>query len=88
MTLIDLTDSTMRPSTPNDPLVPGELRLAPGTRVEVRRRFDDKWARGFEVVEATIDQYRLRRLSDGEDLPVTFAPGDVRRERKNNTWWY
>lgn len=75
-------------------------RLRPGARVEVRRRLDDKWARGFELVEDLGDQdsrgnhddhdrrYRVRRLSDGVELPTTFAPSDVRRERQRDTWWY
>jgi hypothetical protein len=87
MALAYLSDSTMLPSAPDDP-TPTEARLSPGTKVEVRRRFDAKWARGFEVVEATIDGYRLRRLSDGEEIPVPFTDDDVRREKKNNTWWY
>jgi hypothetical protein len=66
-----------------------EPRLRPGTRVEVRRRFDFKWARGFEVVEAQrTGGYRVRRLSDGVEIPVPFEDADVRRERKDNTWWY
>jgi hypothetical protein len=88
MTLIHLADSIMLPSSPDDPTPPNDARLSPGTKVEVRRRFDAKWARGFEVVEATTDGYRLRRLSDGEEIPVPFTPEDVRREKKNNTWWY
>jgi hypothetical protein len=61
--------------------------LAPGTRVEVRRRFDAKWARGFEVVDHTDGLYHLRRMSDGATLPVGFVGDDVRPERRNNTWW-
>jgi hypothetical protein len=61
--------------------------LDPGTRVEVKRRFDAKWSRGFEVLEHTADSYRLRRLSDGETLPVLFPETDVRVEKRNNTWW-
>lgn len=64
--------------------------LAPGTRVEVRKRFDSSWARGFEVIELTEDGYRLRRLSDGMELPTGFTVEDVRVERKrsNDMWWY
>jgi hypothetical protein len=62
--------------------------LDPGVRVEVRRRFDAKWSRGFEVQERCGDLYRLRRLSDGATLPVLFAAEDVRREHRRNTWWY
>jgi hypothetical protein len=62
--------------------------LEAGDKVEVRRRLDDKWARGFEVLAVTGSGYRLRRLSDGVELPTTFAVTDVRKERKRSTWWY
>ena len=63
--------------------------LEAGMRVEVRRRFDQHWARGFEVVAVTESGYRLKRLSDGIELPAEFAPEDVRRERKRQgMWWY
>lgn len=50
-----------------------------GARVEVRRRFDQAWATGFEVASAGGDGYRLRRRSDGAVLPVAFPAADVRR---------
>ena len=63
--------------------------LKPGTRVEVRSRYDDDWARGFEVAEVLPETYRLRRLSDLSVLPVEFSFDDVRRERKKQgLWWY
>jgi len=57
----------------------------------VRSRFDDHWARGFEVCDA-IDEadglhYRLRRRSDGSILPVLFADDDVREEKRRAMWW-
>jgi hypothetical protein len=62
--------------------------LEPGTRVEVRQRFDRRWTRGFEVVEASADGYRLRRRSDGSVLPGVFSSSDVRVERrKQGLWW-
>jgi hypothetical protein len=68
--------------------------VRPGTRVEVRSRFDDRWARGFEVAEviASTDalkaqQYRVRRRSDGSVLPVLFDDDDVREERRRSMWW-
>ena len=71
-----------------DPAERGES-LEAGMRVEVRRRFDQHWARGFEVVSATDSGYRVRRLSDGMELPTEFTPEDVRRERKRQgMWWY
>jgi hypothetical protein len=63
--------------------------LEAGMRVEVRRRFDQHWARGFEVVEVTDAGYRVKRCSDGTEIPTEFAPPDVRRERRRNSmWWY
>jgi len=63
--------------------------LSPGDKIEVRSRFNSQWSRGFEVVEVTDGGYRIRRASDGEVLPVEFAPDDVRRARKraNDFWW-
>ncbi|HEX4821319.1 MAG TPA: hypothetical protein VFV00_14040 [Acidimicrobiales bacterium] len=63
--------------------------LEVGDRVEVRRRFDDQWARGFEVVELTSNGYRVRRESDGEILPAEFSDDDVRpaHKRHNDFWW-
>ena len=79
---------------PNDMMSavdPAERResLEPGMRVEVRRRFDQHWARGFEVVAVTESGYRLRRVSDGQELPTEFSYEDVRREHKRQgLWWY
>jgi hypothetical protein len=63
-------------------------RLTPGTKVDVRTGFDRSWAAGFAVEAVHDDGYVVRRRSDGEVLPVTFAADDVRRERKNSMWWY
>ena len=71
-----------------DPAEVGDS-LEAGMRVEVRRRFDQHWARGFEVVAVTEGGLRVRRLSDGIELPTEFAFEDVRRERKRQgMWWY
>jgi hypothetical protein len=63
--------------------------LSPGDKVEVRRRFDAQWARGFEVVEVSDNGVRVRRVSDHEVLPAEFAEEDVRpaRNRANDFWW-
>ncbi len=66
----------------------GVGRLEPGTPVEVRSSFDQHWTGGFEVLRLSEQGYRLVRLSDGEVLPGFFAPDDVRKERRRNTWWY
>jgi hypothetical protein len=66
----------------------GVTTLAAGTKVEVRTTFDRSWARGFEILEATPEGYRLRRLSDGATLPAIFPGDDVRRARRDdNMWW-
>lgn len=66
--------------------------MVPGTRVEVRSRFEGSWARGFELVEVIESRdgrsFRVRRRSDGSVLPALFSGGDVREERrKNDMWW-
>ena len=64
-----------------------------GVRVEVRARFDQRWARGFELVEVVQDKgedrYRVRRRSDGSVLPALFVDDDVREEKKRSSsmWW-
>jgi hypothetical protein len=85
-----LSDSTTGVSQERDDL--GRVPLDAGTRVEVRTSFDRSWAKGFEVLATEAEdgdtRYRLRRLSDGRELPVTFAVDDVRRERREaNMWW-
>ena len=64
-----------------------EGRLPIDTRVEIRRRFDHEWARGFTVAEIENDGYRVLRVSDGFVLPVVFTFEEVRRERKRSMWW-
>ncbi|MEO5678376.1 MAG: hypothetical protein ABIS47_01800 [Acidimicrobiales bacterium] len=66
---------------------PGPRALAPGSRVEVRRRYDRRWARGFEVAGRDGERYLLRRQSDGTLLPASFDRTDLRRERAG-TWWF
>ncbi|HEX5095079.1 MAG TPA: hypothetical protein VFX21_03665 [Acidimicrobiia bacterium] len=65
--------------------------MKPGSHVEVRSRFEDKWSRGFEVSEIVNnngrDRYRVRRRSDGSILPVLFDETDLREEHRRGTWW-
>jgi hypothetical protein len=65
--------------------------MEPGTRVEVRSRFEQRWSRGFEICEVVDsdghDRYRVRRRSDGSVLPVLFDADDLREERRNKMWW-
>lgn len=58
----------------------------PGTRVEVRSRFDSLWKRGFEIDTVIADGYLVRRLSDGTTLPACFDQDDLRVERDLPTW--
>ena len=62
--------------------------LVVGDKVEVRARFDERWVTGFEVAAIDDDGVHLKRLSDGEQLPVAFEQADVRPEHKaTNMWW-
>ena len=74
----------------SDVVVVANESLEPGTAVEVRNRFEQRWARGFEIVAVEEGGYRVRRLSDGSVLPVTIAADDVRpeREKRGGQWWY
>jgi hypothetical protein len=51
-------------------------RLMAGARVDVLSALGS-WSGGFEIVDVVFERgglgYRLRRLSDGTILPVTFA---------------
>jgi hypothetical protein len=53
--------------------------LPVGTTVEVRSRFDRRWARGFSIAAVARDAYQLRRLSDGSVLPAWFPHDEIRR---------
>src|SRR6266567_8832597 len=72
------------------PLLPSAF-MRQGTRVEVRARFDDRWARGFEVAEVVDEgdaaRYKLRRRSDGSVLPALFVDDELREEKKRSMWW-
>jgi hypothetical protein len=60
-----------------------DLPISVGTIVEVRSRFHDQWVHGFAVGEyipgPTRRGYRLRRITDTEQLPLLFDAADVRR---------
>jgi len=69
--------------------------VRPGTRVEVRSRFESGWTRGFEVADRVEIEsgpggeavYKVRRRSDGSILPVNFVESDLREENRRNMWW-
>ena len=52
-------------------------RYPPGTRVEVMNHFDGSWSRGFEIASIEDDFYAIRRMSDGNVLPLLFADEEV-----------
>lgn len=56
--------------------VVGEIE--PGAPVEVRNRSFGSWSTGFAVEGVEPEGYVVRRVSDGQRLPVPFAPDDVR----------
>lgn len=62
--------------------------LAPGTKIDVRNRYQGTWVRGFEVAEVIDQGYRIRRLSDGSVLGELFSRDDVRRERRRQGFWW
>jgi hypothetical protein len=62
--------------------------IAPGTKVDVRNRYQGTWVRGFEVAEVADGGYRIRRLSDGSVLGELFPRDEVRRERKRQGFWW
>jgi hypothetical protein len=62
------------------------VRIEPGTQVEVMSSFDQAWKRGFTVETNCDEGYRLRRASDGQVLPTSFALDDVREELKRAGW--
>jgi len=57
--------------------------IEPGTAIEVRRRFDHGWAKGFRVEGRDDAGYIIRRESDGALLPVSFPAAEVRRPGRN-----
>ena len=61
-----------------DPRFAGTHRFIMGAEVEVRTRYLNRWARGFEIVAVDDDGVRLRRQSDGAILPVAIGVQDVR----------
>lgn len=69
-------------------------RMERGSRVEVRSTYDNRFARGFEIVDVVGENgespsYRVRRRSDGSVLPKLFPADDVRiDDRRNRMWWH
>jgi hypothetical protein len=74
---------------------PYDEAVRPGTRVEVRSKFESRWTRGFEVADRVDSEsdangkpvYKVRRRSDGSILPVAFSEADLREENRRSTWW-
>jgi len=72
--------------------------MEPGTRVEVRTRFDQRWTRGFEVADVRSVEgegegegearYLIRRRSDDSVLPSEFASDEIRSEKMGRSMWW
>ena len=58
-----------------------------GTRVEVKSRFDGKWARGFTIETGNGDGYTVRREHDQVLLPERFPHDEVRIEKRHFRFW-
>lgn len=84
-------DERLSTASPGSPagrpwrLVLGEARhsevdelLPVGTEVMVKTQFLGSWTSGFVVAAQLEDGYRLRRLSDGSELPGEFDRVAVR----------
>jgi hypothetical protein len=68
-------------------LEPDDDLLTHGTRVEVKSRFDGKWARGFTIERANDDGYTVRREHDQIVLPEHFPHDEVRIEKRSLRFW-
>jgi hypothetical protein len=60
----------------------GSLPQGPevGEPVEVATRFTGSWSSGFVVAGIEHHAYYLRRLSDGQVLPITFSAHELRAD--------
>jgi hypothetical protein len=76
-------DSPTAERPASDGRSPERTSLPVGTSVEVRSRFDRRWARGFSIAAVTTDAYQLRRVSDGSVLPAWFPRDEIRRTALN-----
>ena len=68
-------------------LDPDDGLLSHGTKVEVRQRFDGKWAKGFSVEHANAEGYTVRREFDGVVLPERFPADEIRIEKRSRRFW-
>lgn len=57
-----------------------------GTPVQVRDRFEFAFRSGFDVIRASAAGYRLRRRSDGVELPMDFKAEEVRPDSSGKGW--
>ncbi|MEY2474174.1 MAG: hypothetical protein QOK28_3503 [Actinomycetota bacterium] len=65
-------------------LEPDDHLLQHGTRVEVKRRFDGKWARGFTIEHGNDEGYTVRREFDQVLLPERFPADEIRIEKRHH----
>jgi hypothetical protein len=76
---VERRDVVIHPEGPTIELpAPDRAELPVGATVEVRRRFDRRWARGFAVAAVGSGAYQVRRVTDGAVLPAWFPSDEVR----------
>ena len=68
-------------------LEPDDDLFMHGTRVQVKSRFDGKWATGFTVERANSEGYVVRREHDQVVLPEQFPHDEVRIEKRSLRFW-
>jgi hypothetical protein len=60
----------------------GRNTMRPGAEIDVRNRFEGRWATGFVVASVSDrdgrERVAVRRKSDGVVLPVEFEVSEVR----------
>lgn len=76
--MLDRAGRTKEDAMEDRQIIELDLRIDAGTTVEVRSRFDQRWTRGFTVVDVTDEGYLLRRQSDGSVLPAWFPREQLR----------
>ncbi len=62
---------------------PAADSFLPGSRVEVRTRFEGQWAGGYEYLGVGDGGVRVRRRSDGFEIPRHFENDDIRPQDRS-----
>jgi hypothetical protein len=62
------------PTTDRGPRAP----ITPGDEIEIWCRSLGSWSTGFDALDLDAEGWRVRRRSDGSQLPVRFSSREVR----------